>query len=269
MADGVAPEWPGGLLGAGIRLALLAGVFGLAGLRGRGRWGGWRTMAWGGVLLAGLPVAFAGGVGRVSGPTELLVFALIPAVVVFLEVQRAAGFGVERGTFALLGPALAGLAGAGLLLSYALPVSAAGKGWLAAMVVLAAVAGVAVMRLHESLRDVSPVRGAGMLCAGGAGACLLFCWMGWEPAGGLDEVALGVTAVRMVALDVPAMLLTAWLLRELEPVRFSSRYLFGLLVAVGESFVLARPGLSWTIGLGALLLASGGVTLARNRWDAA
>ena len=73
-----------------------------------------------------------------------------------------------------------------------------------------------------------------------------------------------MTAGHMLVLDAPAMLLTAWLLRELAPVRFSSRFLLAVLVAVGESFALARPGLSWTIGLGALLLAGGGLALLRE-----
>ena len=265
--DGFLPECPSGLLGAGLRFALLAGIFSLAALVGRRRdprAGGWWIVLWGGVLLGGLPVAFSAGTGHVSGPTEFLILALIPVAVVFFEAQRTAGFGAERGTFALLAPALAGFAGAGLLITYAIPGSSAGKAWLALMVALAGAAGFAIVRLHGLMRGSPTVQAAASLCAGAAVVCLAFCWVGWTPfvrPGGLPVV---ITAARLLLLDAPAMLLTAWLLGALAPVRFSARYLLALLVAVIESFALAQPGLSWTVGLGALLLAGGGAVLWRD-----
>jgi drug/metabolite transporter (DMT)-like permease len=266
--DGFLPEAPAGLAGLGLRLGLLAVLFGLAGSRGRGSWGtrrvAFRIVCWGGLLLAGLPVAFAGGAGHVSGPTEFLVLALIPVAVVFFESQRTAGFGTERGIFALLAPALVGFAGAGLLITYDIPGSAPGMAWLALMVVLAGAAGVAIVRLHGLVQGVAAVRVAALLCLGGAVVCFAFCWIGWTPLVRPAGAAMAITAARLLLLDGPAMLLTAWLLGVLAPVRFSARYLLALLVAVIESFALAQPGLSWTIGLGVLLLAGGGAVLWRG-----
>ena len=263
--DGFAVELPFGLFGAGLRLAVLGAFFALAGARARGPWGGWRVALWGGVLVAGLPVAFAAGSGRVSGPTEFLLLALIPAAVVFFESQRPAAFGADRGAFRLLTPALAGLAGAGLLLTYAIPASLAGKAWLALMVLLAGAAGFAVVRLHSLLQGTSAVRAAASICAGGAAAYFAFSWIGWVPLGlAGSRPAYAITVVHLLLLDLPVLLLTAWLLRVLEPARFASRYLLALLVAVVESFALVQPGLSWTIGLGVLLLAGGAAALWRS-----
>jgi drug/metabolite transporter (DMT)-like permease len=58
-------------------------------------------------------------------------------------------------------------------------------------------------------------------------------------------------------VDVVEVLLIIWLLREMSPVRFASRYLLIPLLTVLESYVLVRP--EWTVrmGFGTVLLALG------------
>ena len=69
--------------------------------------------------------------------------------------------------------------------------------------------------------------------------------------------AVGVEFLRSALLDGPGTLLTAWLLREMAPVVFSSRYPLIVAVTVGEGYLLLRPQLDWTTALGMLLLVSG------------
>ncbi len=258
-----------GLLGAGVRLGLLSLLFALLALRTSGRWGGWPIAVWGGILSAALPVAFAGASGHVSGPTQFLVFALLPAAIVFLQAQRRTGFGADQGPFALLLPALAGLGGSALLLSYAIPASPAGKLWLGLMVGLALVSAFAIIKLHEALSGLSTLRAASLICAAATVVCLVFSWLDWQPLPPFAASAIAFAAARLFLLDVPLILLTIWLLPRFTPVAFSARYLLALLIAVTESFLMARPGLSWTIGLGALLVAGGSIALLREPAPAA
>ena len=262
--DGFLPDPLPGLFGLGLRFAILAALFALAGTRRQGCWGGLPVALWGGLLFAALPVVFAAASGTVTGPTRFLVLALIPAGAVFFASQRDAGFGADRSPFALLLPALAGFGGAALLLSYTVPNSTAGKLWLALMAVLAVVCGLALTRLSQALEGTSMLRAGALATASASAVALAFCWLDGHPAFDLSAVTLALGSARLLLFDAPVILLTVWLLPRMEITAFSARYLLAIFVAIAASFLLARPGLSWTVALGALLLLGGSAVLLRE-----
>ena len=262
--DDILPDALPGLPGAGVRFAVLAAFFALVGIRRGGRWGGASVALWGGLLMAGLPIVFGGASGSVTGPTKFLVLALIPAATVFFASQRNANFGVDQSPFALLLPTLAGLGGAALLLSYTLPNSIAGKFWLAGMIVLALACGFAITRLNRALEQTSAFRAAALVTASASVLTLACCWLEPRPTFALSLPAPAIAAARLLLVDAPVILLTVWLLPRLTPAAFSARYLLVILVAVTASFLLARPGLNWTIALGALLMLAGSFVLLRE-----
>ena len=70
-----------------------------------------------------------------------------------------------------------------------------------------------------------------------------------------ERVGFGGVVASLV--DVVEVLLIVWLVREMPPVSFASRYLVIPLVTVLESYVVMRP--EWTVrmGFGTVLLAAG------------
>ena len=118
------------------------------------------------VLMASLPavaVLYAGE--HLSPLTEALVFALTPVLVVFFVSQRAVGFGARESPLRLLAPALAGVAGAALLLPFNLPSSGAGRAWLVALFVTAAASAWAAIQLHQRLAGIPVLRAAAIFSA--------------------------------------------------------------------------------------------------------
>jgi drug/metabolite transporter (DMT)-like permease len=222
-----------------------------------------KTGAWGAILLALPQVLFAIAGGKVSGFTQALVFTLVPVVVVFLLGQRAT-FGAEDNPHTLLGPALAGIGGAALLLPFALPNSTLGILFLLAMLIAAVFAGIAAVRLNSLLSQTGIWRGAAIVCASAAVLSLsgaIVDWVRIKPIGPKD---LAIELASCLFIDGPLLWLTVWLLHEMNPISFSSRYLLIPLVTIAEGFILVRPRGNWLMAAGVLLLAGGGLALLRS-----
>jgi drug/metabolite transporter (DMT)-like permease len=152
-------------------------------------------------------------------------------------------------------PALMGLAGVLLLLPFNLPMS--GRGWAALLEIAAAmvfVAGAGVW-MYRLLRRASVIEA--LTIVGISNAVCLFAWCG--AVGSLDlrwsGAAGGVWWGWMVGATITA--LTVWLLREIDPVRFSARFLVIPLVTIVEGFVLLRPEVTGRMVAGTVLLAGG------------
>lgn len=210
------------------------------------------------VLMAALPTVMIVHAGEHLSPlTETLVFALTPVLVVFFVAQRAAGFGVQESPLRLLAPALAGLAGAALLLPFHLPSSGAGQAWLLALLVTAAASAWAAVQLHRQLAGVPVLRAAAIFSAS---IVLLAAPLSFGQTPHAAS-ALKIEVLHALLFDGPVTLLTIWLLRELSLIAFSSRYLLGIAVTIVEGYLLLRPETSWTTGLGLLLLLSSGAWL--------
>jgi drug/metabolite transporter (DMT)-like permease len=245
--------------------ALLAAIFGVAAWLRRGgtQSPGWprrlpAVAGWGVVLLALPAIAFVAANGRVEQSSVALVYTLVPALIVFLRAQQAAGFGAGGGEFSALLPALAGVGGAALLLQFRLPASVSGRVWLGVIVVVAGLTGLAAMRLHARLREANLLHAVTAVCGATAGVAGLFSWIFREGprCGAMADVVLEISTALLIG--GPIVLLTVWLLREIPPVRFSARYLLIPVVTILGGYVMLRPEVSWTTPAAVLLLGLGG-----------
>ena len=246
-----------------MRTAVHAVVIGVAllGNSHGGSWGEWRRIAgWSAVLLAVPGVLVVGAGGAVGSFTEVLIFTLVPVVVV-LVMGSQGEFGLGEDGMAGLVPALIGMSGVALLLPLPGSVSVVGWIWIAGLVVSAVGCGAAGCRLHELLRGVGVLRAAGVGCVATALVVGVFV------RGGLGSVSLaGVLGEvgGMVLVEVPVVLLTVWMLREMSPVGFSARYVVVPVVTVLEGILLLRPELNWVMAAGILLGVVGAWGLMRG-----
>jgi hypothetical protein len=214
---------------------------------------------WLGLLFAGPALMAAGAGGHLGGSLETLVMGLAAAFTVFLQAQRD-DLAMER-----LLPAVCAVAGLGLMLPFAWPVSPAGFGWLAAMAVAACAYAFAGIRLHGLLREIP------IACAAAAGAAVAAAlaglgWIALEPGRvALDWQVLGFEAGWGLLVDLPLVLLTVWLLREMEPVGFSSRWVLVPAVTLLGLIAAERPEVGWAGWLGLGLTVGGGMALLSQR----
>jgi hypothetical protein len=194
--------------------------------------------------------------GSVPAISRSALYALVPVVVVMAVASSESGEREERGARLFLMPALAGLGG--LLLLLPLSFSGSARGWTMLVLDCAAVVlvGLASVWMHRSLRGVGFA--AAIALVGVANAVFLLVWnavreeMVWRGKGLASVLSIASLA------DVVEVLLIVWLLREMSPIRFASRYLVIPLVTVLESYFVMLP--EWTVrmGFGTALLAAGG-----------
>jgi hypothetical protein len=183
-------------------------------------------------------------------------FALVPVVVVMAVASGESGEREERSARLFLMPALAGLGG--LLLLLPLAFSSSAHGWMMLAVVCAAVVlvGLSSVWLYRLLRGFTLADAIAVV--GLANAVFLLVWSAVR-----EEVVWrgdGLASVMSIAslADVIEVLLIAWLLREMPPIRFAARYLVIPLLTVLESYVVMRPDWTVRMGFGTALLAAGG-----------
>ena len=202
--------------------------------------------AWITVIFSAASVVFAMLEGQISGAAVTLVFASVPFLTVFIQAQRVGG---DSGQLA---PAIVGLGGLALIVPFAFPRSPAGIVALAVMVVCAGVVAFAGVRAHDLLAGVPLTWAASGACAA-AGVLTAVAWVGqrestvWDAHLLLGEIAWGV------AINVPLVLLTLWLLREMTAVAFATRFTLVPLVTIAAGIVLVRPQIVWTTWLGLAL----------------
>jgi drug/metabolite transporter (DMT)-like permease len=222
-------------------------------LPGRGLW---EAAGWSAVLFALPPVVFAGAGSSVGSLTRLLVFALVPFLTVFFVAQK------DGGDLRLLVPAAVALGGMALVVPFAWRGS--GIGWLVGMVVAAGVVAFAGIRMHSLMRDLPVV----WVAAAGSGAAALVAgvaWMAMERGPvdwSLREV--GAEVGWGLVVDGPLVLLTMWLLREMQPVGFAARFLVMPLVTIVGGLVVMRPEVVWTTWVGLGLVVGGSWVLTTN-----
>jgi drug/metabolite transporter (DMT)-like permease len=243
---------------------LLAAIF--AGLsRGRRLRAPWWKVAAGGAGMIALPeVLFAGSAAHVAGVMQVLVLLLAPVAVVVAQAQRSAGFGPGENPLGWMTPALAGLAGAVIVLGYQTPPSTAGRLWLAALALSAVTSGLAAVWLHDVLRETEAMPAAAVVAASCGVVAAAFCWLDWSGAAGWSAAAALVEVGRAAGIEGPVIWLTVWLLRRMQPVALSARLLVIPLVSVVESYLLVRPGIGWSSVVGVALMAGGSWGLMRG-----
>jgi drug/metabolite transporter (DMT)-like permease len=258
----VIPEMSSGLPALEQR-GILFGLIGMVALLFAG-WGVWvrvtselyLRLGAAAVGLFGVPMVvaeYAGGSGR--GSNGAVLFAMVPVVVVMTLAAGEGATGEERGARKFLVPALVGLGGLLLLLPFHFSSSVSGVATLSLVCAAVILVGVVSVWLYRLLPGVNVADAVAVV--GISNAVFLLAWSGirgeviWRGS----ELVSVVSASSLV--DVVEVLLIVWLLREMSPVRFASRYLLIPLLTVLESYVLVRP--EWTVrmGFGTVLLAVG------------
>jgi drug/metabolite transporter (DMT)-like permease len=213
--------------------------------------------------LAGAGVGFFGvpaviveyARGSVPAMNRSALFAMVPVVVVLGVAAGEWTEREERGARLFLVPALAGLGG--LLLLLPLEFSSSARGWmmLAVVCVAVVVVGLASVLLYRLLRGFAWADAVAVV--GLVNAAFLLAWSAVHE----EIVWRGSAFVSATSLasfvDVVEVLLILWLLREMPPIRFASRYLMIPLVTVLESYVVMRPAFTIRMGFGTVLLAVG------------
>ncbi len=213
-----------------------------------------------GALLFALPrLAVSAAASRVTSYTETLLFMLVPLVVVFAVAHRQTTFGLDDNPLRLMLPALAALAGAALIIPFTWPASMPGQLSLALVLVAAVLAALAAVYLHRLLAGLDLLPAAAILF--GASAAILLPFGGFGPFAGPGQVTLEL--LRSLTLQLPLALLAVWLLRAMPPIAFSTRYFLVPLIAIVESLVILRPGVTWTTAFAVLLLGGGSLVLLR------
>lgn len=191
---------------------------------------------------------------QISAVAMGLIFTAVPAVVILAAAQSESAFGADGRPLSQLGMALAGMAGAALLLPFTLPQSVAGTGWLLAMILTAVLCGVAIVRLHRLLVLLPLVAAVTVIGTASGMLQLAFAFAHADPLPPLKGVAWAHEAAFFALIYAPLWVLTVWLVRDVEPRRFGSRFLLVPLLTVLEGVVLVRPAVDWTLLAGLTLM---------------
>jgi hypothetical protein len=249
-----------------VAIGLAVGVFGWKKIA-RGDLGGrsWAKLAIASVCLLGLPtVLIEWARSGVSDGTVAGLFALLPIAVVLVMPQFNLGMEVENGVGRLLAPALIGLAGALLLVPFALPDSLRSAGMDAVVVLAVVTAASASVWMYRLLHEFAVIE-AVLICCFANAALLMVVFLGSSLMAGSGEAlrmewswrAAGVEMVKAACFDLPQVWLLLWLMRAVSPVRLSVRALLVPLLTVAEGEAMMRPGIAARTLVGAVLLVLG------------
>ena len=164
------------------------------------------------------------------------------------------------GSRRLLIPALAGLGGLLLLLTFQLPGTPRGQAMLALLAASVIVTGLSSVWLFQLLQwGVSPAAAALPIAAANAIFLFLFAILHgsviWTPR------ALVSAASPSALLDLIEVAILLWLVRSMPPTRLAARYLLIPLLTILESLVLVHPAITIRMAAGVVLLAIGTAAL--------
>lgn len=219
-----------------------------------------RMVAFGSLLYFTLPaVLLERSKEHASDVTVSIVFAIAPVVVLLVwgAVSRE-GLRPSR-----LVPALAGLAGVLFLLPYELPESVRGWESLAEVFVAMVLVAYASVRMNELLKKPTFAESLVLIGAVNALALLGFSLVRGRAMWRLNSWSGGVLIA--TAADAASMVLTIWLLRTMNPARFSARFLAIPLLTIVEGLALVRPEFSGRLLAGVILLLVAVVCLLAPR----
>ena len=215
----------------------------------------WVRLAVAGVGFGGVPACLIHWVG--SGTSSIVTsatFALLPVVVVLVVSSGEATRCRDEG-WGALSPALAAFGGVLLLLPVGLPGSARGQLMLAVAFVAVVLVAISGVWIHQLMQGVAIAETIVIVCFANATFLVICGLVGRDFMGGWS----GLTTMLSLSscVDVVQMVLLFWLLREMSPVRFATRYLVIPLLTVVEGFVVLRPEVTVRIVVGVALLAGG------------
>ncbi len=217
----------------------------------------WARLAIAGVGFWGVPVCLTRWAG--SGVPSIVMsatFALLPVVVVL--VVSSIGTVQEDGEgWRSLVPALAAFGGVLLLLPVGLPESVRGQLMLAVVFISVLLVAVSGVWMHQLIQGGALGETIAIICLANAVFLVIGGFVAGDFAGGWNGWAEMLSLSSGV--DLIQLILAFWLLREMPPVRFATRYLVIPLLTVIEGYVALRPEVTVRMGVGAVLVAGGAV----------
>ena len=242
-----------------ITCALLAILAAAYALRQRGPLPDGRSaLAWAGIglLLFAAPIMLAAvAQGWVSQLERVAIFSLTPVIAVVLEPHL--GNAQQRGNGALTA-ALAAVAGALCILPFALP-STPGAAAAVLVIVLAsacaAVGNCLAVRLASFNSGGTPA-----LCAAIAGGSAALAFAVASACTEHAHLRFSQNLAQLVWLsliDVPALMLLFWLLRQMSATCMTTRFILAPLLTVMAGIALEQPPVTTRMILGVLLMAGG------------
>ncbi len=215
-----------------------------------------------GLFLFGLPSLLSGlSGGALPALTRVSMLALVPAGVVFIANQKEPG---RRDFLSLLGASLAGLAGAFLVLPSDLTLLLHAPTIVMNTVALIVFIAIGSYMGHASITRL-PLRTSLLLMV--VPSFVLMALVGGIT--GSLAVLPGRNDVALTIWSAIELVLVVYLIGVIPPVSLSTRYLFVPLVTTLEGAALIRPGFSWRLAFGLLLLIFGSVSLFLHSYEEA
>ena len=225
--------------------------------RDRFRTGALGRAALAGILFLGVPAILLDLVnGLTSSTTISLLFTITPVVVVITVMSSSPELSEGNELQKLLLPALAGVGGVLSIFPFSFPDS--GGGWTGFAVVLIAVSlsGAAGVWLHRLLQRTRMAAAIAIIGISNAFLLLVWCSLRGSAVWRISQFFQG-ESIAAGFVQAVTFLLTLWLVREMNPVRLSGRYLVIPLLTIGEGLVTMRPPVTPRLIVGIVLLATG------------
>jgi drug/metabolite transporter (DMT)-like permease len=216
----------------------------------------WVRLALAGVLFWGVPAYLIRWVeSGISSIVTSATFALLPVVVAVCTISG--GVSQDREGWGSLTPALAAFGGILLLLPVGLPGSVRGQLMLAVAFVAVVLVAISGVWMHRLMRGVAIADAAIIVCFANAAFLVICGLVARDFAGGWS----GLSAILSLSsgIDLIQIILVFWLLREMSPVRFGTRYLVIPLLTIVEGYVFLRPEVTARMLVGIVLLTAGAV----------
>ena len=226
----------------------------------------WLRLAGVSILLLGLPAVLGEWAhDAMSDVSRAAFFALVPFIVVAVAMGSELLSVDEPGVRRFFVPALAGLGGVLLLLSFDLPMSVRGRTMVGVLVVAIVLAGFASAWIYRLLWGFGMMEALAIVCLSNA-AFFAACHFIGLPLGGSWSGILPLVSIHSL-YSLAELLLLVWLLRKMPPVRLAARYLVVPLFTVLEGLVVWRPPMTVRMGAGLVLLAGGASYILFSRGE--
>jgi drug/metabolite transporter (DMT)-like permease len=214
----------------------------------------WRQSALAGLGLFAAPALLV----QLSAPyipqlTRVALFGLVPVLAVVLEPY----LGESDSGRGALGPALVALAGMLCVFSVDLPGSVIGALALAAMLLAVACVAAANCRAvwAAGVHGGATAARAAVAALTASIALGIFCLFDTRIAP--PSLALLPTALWVLAIDLPTLLMLFWLMRHITAARMTLRFVLAPLIASLAGVALFAPTVSVRAWLGLMLMAAG------------
>jgi drug/metabolite transporter (DMT)-like permease len=208
------------------------------------------------VILFAAPVVLAAAAqGWVSRLERVAIFSLTPVFAVVFEPHI--GNVQQRGNGALVA-ALAAVAGALCIFPLDLPGTPGAA--VAVLVIILAAACAAIGNCVAVRFASSGVDGSLALCAAlacGSAACAFAAASAFTEHAQGHSLRNAMQLAWLAIIDVPALMLLFWLLRQMSAVRMTTRFILAPLLTVLTGIAIEQPAISIRMILGILLMAAG------------